>query len=44
MRVMRIEAIYQKPNTSRLHPDHVVILTFCATWRLTGRTRCGAPT
>jgi transposase InsO family protein len=24
MRLMRIEAIYQKPNTSRLHPDHVV--------------------
>ena len=24
MRVMRIEAIYQKPNTSRGHPDHVV--------------------
>jgi len=24
MRVMRIEAIYQKPNTSRSHPDHVV--------------------
>ncbi len=24
MRVMRIEAIYQKPNTSRRHPDHVV--------------------
>ena len=24
MRVMRIEAIYQKPNTSRHHPDHVV--------------------
>jgi hypothetical protein len=24
MRVMRIEAIYQKPNTSRRHPDHFV--------------------
>ena len=24
MRVMRIEAIYQKPNTSRRHPEHVV--------------------
>jgi putative transposase len=24
MRIMRIEAIYQKPNTSRRHPDHVV--------------------
>jgi putative transposase len=24
MRVMRIEAIHQKPNTSRRHPDHVV--------------------
>jgi putative transposase len=24
MRLMRIEAIYQKPNTSRCHPDHVV--------------------
>jgi putative transposase len=24
MRVMRIEAIYQKPNTSRRHPDHIV--------------------
>ena len=24
MRVMRIEAIYQRPNTSRRHPDHVV--------------------
>jgi putative transposase len=24
MRVMQIEAIYQKPNTSRRHPDHVV--------------------
>jgi putative transposase len=24
MRLMRIEAIYQKPNTSRRHPDHVV--------------------
>jgi putative transposase len=24
MRVMRIEAIYQKPNASRSHPDHVV--------------------
>jgi putative transposase len=24
MRVMRIEAIYQKPNTSRHHPDHIV--------------------
>jgi putative transposase len=24
MRVMRIEAIYQKPNTSRGHPGHVV--------------------
>ena len=24
MRAMRIEAIYQKPNTSRRHPDHVV--------------------
>ena len=24
MRMMRIEAIYQKPNTSRRHPEHVV--------------------
>jgi putative transposase len=24
MHLMRIEAIYQKPNTSRRHPDHVV--------------------
>jgi putative transposase len=24
MRLMRIEAIYQRPNTSRRHPDHVV--------------------
>jgi putative transposase len=24
MRVMRIEAIYQQPNTSRRHPEHVV--------------------
>jgi putative transposase len=24
MRMMRIEAIYQKPNTSRGHPDHIV--------------------
>jgi len=24
MRVMRLEAIYQRPNTSRRHPDHVV--------------------
>jgi putative transposase len=24
MRIMRLEAIYQKPNTSRGHPDHVV--------------------
>ena len=24
MRLMRIEAIYQKPNTSRRHPDHIV--------------------
>jgi putative transposase len=24
MGIMRIEAIYQKPNTSRRHPDHVV--------------------
>jgi putative transposase len=24
MRVMRIEAIHQRPNTSRRHPDHVV--------------------
>ncbi len=24
MRLMRIEAIYQKPNTSRRHPEHVV--------------------
>jgi hypothetical protein len=24
MRRMRIEAIYQKPNTSRRHPDHIV--------------------
>lgn len=24
MRVMRIEALYQKPNTSRRHPDHIV--------------------
>jgi putative transposase len=24
MRVMRIEAIYQKPNTSQRHPEHVV--------------------
>ena len=24
MRVMRIEAIYQKPNTSQRHPKHVV--------------------
>lgn len=24
MRVMRIEAIHQKPNTSRRHPDHIV--------------------
>ena len=24
MRVMRIEAIYQKPNTSQRHPDHIV--------------------
>jgi putative transposase len=24
MRVMRIEAIYQKPNTSRRHPEHIV--------------------
>ena len=26
MRVMRIEAIYQKPNTSRRHPGHTVYL------------------
>jgi putative transposase len=24
MRIMRLEAIYQKPNTSRRHPDHIV--------------------
>jgi putative transposase len=24
MRIMRIEAIYQRPNTSRRHPDHIV--------------------
>ena len=24
MRLMRIEAIYQQPNTSRSHPDHIV--------------------
>jgi putative transposase len=24
MRLMRIEAIYQKPNTSRSHPEHIV--------------------
>jgi putative transposase len=24
MRLMRIEAIYQQPNTSRRHPDHIV--------------------
>ena len=30
MRVMRIEVIYQKPNTSRRHPEHVVYLTFYA--------------
>jgi putative transposase len=24
MRIMRLEAIYQRPNTSRRHPDHIV--------------------
>jgi putative transposase len=24
MRIMRFEAIYQRPNTSRRHPDHIV--------------------
>jgi putative transposase len=24
MRIMRIEAIYQKPDTSRRHPDHII--------------------
>ncbi|WP_428492524.1 IS3 family transposase [Rhodopila sp.] len=43
MRVMRIEANYQNPNTSRRHRIMLFTPTFCAVWRLIGRTRCGAP-
>jgi putative transposase len=43
MRLMGIEAIYQKPNTSRRHPAHTCIPVCCAAWRSSVRTRCGVP-
>jgi transposase InsO family protein len=43
MRVMGLEAIYQKPNTSKRHPDTRFVRICCAAWRLSGRTKCGAP-
>ena len=44
MRIMALEAIYQKPNTSRKHPDHKVYPYLLRVWSSTGRTRFGAPT
>jgi putative transposase len=44
MRLMRIEAIYQQPNTSAVIWTMLFILIFCVVSRSIGRTRCGAPT
>jgi transposase InsO family protein len=44
MRVMALEAIYQKPNTSRKHPDHKVypylLRNHPAGTALSARPRC----
>jgi putative transposase len=42
MRVMGIETIYQKPNTSRRHPEHKVYPYLLRGWRSSGRIKCGA--
>ena len=37
MRLMGLEAIYQKPNTSAGHPEHKVYPICCAAWRSSGQ-------
>jgi hypothetical protein len=44
MRVMGIEALYQKPNTSKGHPEHKIYPYLLRGLTTTGRTRCGART
>ena len=43
MRLMGLEAIYQKPNTSAGHPDTRCTPICCAAWRSSGRTKSGVP-
>jgi len=44
MRVMGIEAIYQKPNTSPGHPAHEVYPYLLRGLRIDRPNQCGAPT
>lgn len=44
MRLMGIEAIYQKPNTSRRHPEHKVFPYLCEISSSTDPTRFGVRT
>ena len=44
MRLMGLEALYQKPDTSRAIRSTRCIHTCCAVWRSSGRTRYGART
>ena len=44
MRLMGLEAIYQKPNTSQGHPDHKVYPYLLRGLASSGRTRFGART
>jgi hypothetical protein len=41
MKRMGIAALYRRPNTSKLAPGTRSIRIFCASWPLSGRTRCG---
>ena len=42
MRLMGLDAIYQKPNTSAGHAGGRGLLC-CAAWRSSGRTKSGVP-
>ncbi len=38
MRVMGLEAIYQKPNTSQGHPDHKVYPSLIPSFQMTSKS------
>jgi putative transposase len=44
MRLMGLEAIYQRPAPAARHPNTGSILTCCAVWQSNGSIKCGPST